>query len=282
MPSGNKAIRTGIVIAIALLLLAGCGGRERPGGSRPAYRAVADLPVRVGPPYRVRGRTYVPADDRDYEAVGMASWYGSESGSRTANGERFRPDWPSAAHRTLPLPSYVEVTALRTGRAILLRVNDRGPFAADRILDLSRGAARQLGVERDGTVPVHVRRVYPSDRERAALRDGRAVGRPTRSAAECAELAKMAARDARPAPMIQPGGLFVQVATFSDPARATAAARATGGMVRPSGALLRVRIGPLGEGDAQPALARVRAAGYQDARLVRDADPYPIVTETVR
>jgi len=278
MPSGNKAVRSGIVIA--LLLLAGCGGRERPGGSRPAYRPVADLPVRVGPPYRVRGRTYVPADERDYAAVGMASWYGSESGSRTANGERFRPDWPSAAHRTLPLPSYVEVTALRTGRAILLRVNDRGPFAADRILDLSHGAARQLGVERDGTVPVHVRRVYPSDRERAALREGRAVGRPTRSAAELAALASVRAPE--PAPVAQRDPLFVQVATFSDPMRADAAARAVGGTVSPSGALLRVRIGPLGEADAQPALARVRAAGYQDARLVRDADPYPIVTETVR
>lgn len=278
MPSGNKAVRSGIVIA--LLLLAGCGGRERPGGSRPAYRPVADLPVRVGPPYRVRGRTYVPADERDYAAVGMASWYGSESGSRTANGERFRPDWPSAAHRTLPLPSYVEVTALRTGRTILLRVNDRGPFAADRILDLSRGAARQLGVERDGTVPVHVRRVYPSDRERAALREGRAVGRPTRSAAELAALASV--RGPEPAPVAQRDPLFVQVATFSDPMRAAAAARAVGGTVSLSGALLRVRIGPLGEADAQPALARVRAAGYQDARLVRDADPYPIVTETVR
>lgn len=121
-------------------------------------------PVKIGQPYRVRGVTYVPAAAPGYEAVGYASWYRSGSGNRTANGERYRAHWVSGAHTTLPLPSYVEVTALDSGRTILMRVNDRGPFARDRVLDLSRGAARLLGVERAGQAAVHVRLVDPPGR----------------------------------------------------------------------------------------------------------------------
>jgi rare lipoprotein A len=147
-----------------LLALSGCA----------SYRAVSDVPVRVGPPYTIRGRTYAPAADRNYDMLGYASWYGSESGSRTANGERFRADWITAAHTTLPLPSYVEVTSLATGRRIIVRVNDRGPFlSAARIIDLSRGAAAELGMKASGTAPVRVRIVEPSDQDRARLRRGK-------------------------------------------------------------------------------------------------------------
>ena len=121
----------------AAALLAACSGGN--------YRPVSDYPVRIGKPYTVRGVTYVPAEDTTYDMLGYASWYGNESGKRTANGERFRPGWATAAHTTLPLPSYVEVTALDTGRRIIVRINDRGPFAgSSRIIDLSRGAAEQL------------------------------------------------------------------------------------------------------------------------------------------
>ena len=138
------------------------------------YRPVSDYPVRIGKPYAVRGTTYVPAAAPAYDAVGYASWYGSESGNRTANGEKFRPGWITAAHTTLPLPTYVEVTALDSGRRILVRVNDRGPFAGGgRIIDLSKGAAEALGAHRQGVVPVRVRRVEPSDKDRARLRKGK-------------------------------------------------------------------------------------------------------------
>lgn len=151
-----------------VLLLTACAG-----GS---YRPVSDAAVKVGAPYRVRGQTYVPAADPRYDMLGLASWYGSESGRRTANGERFRPDWVTAAHPTLPLPSYVEVTALDTGRRILARVNDRGPFTGrGRILDLSKGAAEALGAHGRGVVPVRVRIVSPDERDRARLRKGRAA-----------------------------------------------------------------------------------------------------------
>ncbi|MFB0875192.1 MULTISPECIES: septal ring lytic transglycosylase RlpA family protein [unclassified Sphingobium] len=154
------------------------------------YRPVSDAPVRIGPPYAVRGVTYVPAADPSYDMLGYASWYGSESGNRTANGERFRAKWITAAHVTLPLPSYVEVTALDTGQSILVRVNDRGPFSGKgRIIDLSRGAAEELGVRAQGHVPVRVRIVAASDEDRARLRKGKpARPRPRLSDAALANL----------------------------------------------------------------------------------------------
>lgn len=139
-----------------------------------AIDTVSDLPVKLGAPYEVGGKTYTPDDNIMYDEVGYASWYGAEmAGKQTANGEIFNPAGISAAHKTLPLPSYVEVTRIDTGHTILVRVNDRGPFANDRILDLSEGAARQLGIMEQGTVGVRVRRVSPAESERALLRSGR-------------------------------------------------------------------------------------------------------------
>ena len=82
----------------------------------------------------------------------------------------------TAAHTTLPLPTYVEVTALDTGRRIIVRVNDRGPFAQGRIIDLSRGAAEELGIKAQGHAPVRVRRVEPSQKDRERLRKGKPAG----------------------------------------------------------------------------------------------------------
>ncbi|WP_439567773.1 septal ring lytic transglycosylase RlpA family protein [Sphingopyxis sp.] len=170
-------------MAGALLLLAGCGsfGGEREGGPTasptPAQSTggVSDTPVKIGDPYTIGGTTYTPSDIADYDDVGYASWYGEElAGRPTANGETFDPAAISAAHKTLPLPSYVEVTALDTGRTILVRVNDRGPMVGDRLIDLSRGAAEQLGLT-DGVSAVRVRRTNPPAAERAQLRAGRAV-----------------------------------------------------------------------------------------------------------
>jgi rare lipoprotein A len=153
--------------AAALLALSACGGGAH-------FRPVADVPVRIGAPYTVRGTTYVPRADPAYDRVGYATWYGNESGNQTANGERFEADWITAAHTTLPLPTYVEVTALDTGRRIVVRVNDRGPFAGGgRIIDLSRGAAQELGVRRQGVAPVRVRVAEPSRKDRERLREGK-------------------------------------------------------------------------------------------------------------
>lgn len=154
---------------VLLMIVSGCAGGN--------YRPVSDTPVRIGHPYVVRGTTYVPAAAPAYDALGYASWYGTESGNRTANGERFRSGWITAAHTTLPLPTYVEVTALDSGRRIIVRINDRGPFAAgQRIIDLSRGAAEQLGIKGQGHAPVRVRRIDPSEKDRARLRAGKPAG----------------------------------------------------------------------------------------------------------
>jgi len=161
-----RMIRADVAVLAALALSACAGGRN--------FRPVSDVPVRIGGPYTVRGTTYTPAAEPGYDRLGYATWYGPESGSQTANGERFRPDWITAAHRTLPLPTYVEVTALDTGRRIVVRINDRGPFAGgSRIIDLSRGAAEQLGIRRQGLAPVRIRAVEPSEKDRERLRKGK-------------------------------------------------------------------------------------------------------------
>ncbi|WP_443477930.1 septal ring lytic transglycosylase RlpA family protein [Novosphingobium aerophilum] len=158
------------LFAVALMsTLAACGGGTK-------FRPVSDVPVRVGPPYKVRGTTYTPATQPGYDVLGYATWYGSESGNKVANGERFRPRWITAAHKTLPLPSYVEVTSLDTGRRIVVRVNDRGPFGESaRVIDLSRGAAEELGIRNKGKAAVRVRLVEPPEKDRAALRKGKAA-----------------------------------------------------------------------------------------------------------
>jgi len=98
-------------------------------------------------PYRVKGRTYYPMVSAvGYREYGIASWYGSESGNRTAMGTRFRPQGISAAHKTLPLPTKVRVTNLQNGRSVVVVVNDRGPFKKNRLIDLSHGAAKKIGI----------------------------------------------------------------------------------------------------------------------------------------
>ncbi|MDV6329379.1 septal ring lytic transglycosylase RlpA family protein [Asticcacaulis sp. 201] len=116
-------------------------------------------------PYTVRGKTYYPrVPDTGHSETGVASWYAGESPNRTtANGEVFVPDGISAAHKTFPLPSIAEVTNLDTGKTIRVRVNDRGPFVDDRVMDLSRGAAKALGVYASGTAHVRITWLGPAD-----------------------------------------------------------------------------------------------------------------------
>lgn len=112
---------------------------------------------KVGSPYRINGKLFVPREVAHYEETGVASWYGELfHGRRTANGEVYDMEALSAAHPTLPLPSYVRVTNLRNGRSVVLRVNDRGPYSRGRLIDLSWGAASLLKMARAGTAPVRV------------------------------------------------------------------------------------------------------------------------------
>ena len=160
---GAAALRFGMLM-LAAGILAGCGstGREEP---YPHYK--------IGRPYQVSGQWYYPRAVNEYEAVGVASWYGEPfHGRLTANGELFDKNRLSAAHPTLPLPCTVRVTNLANGRSLVLRVNDRGPFVKDRLIDLSRAAARRLGYERDGLARVHVAYLGPASLHDAIVRLG--------------------------------------------------------------------------------------------------------------
>jgi len=167
----GKAMKPGIV-AIAALLLAACSNTSVSTGFPPSqtgtsasprvWSGYGQVPLRrgtykLGKPYKVSGRTYVPRHDPNYNRTGIASWYGDDfHGRLTSNGEVFDMNRLTAAHPTLPLPSLVRVTNLNTGRSAVLRVNDRGPFVSNRIIDLSRAAARQLGFLKQGTARVQV------------------------------------------------------------------------------------------------------------------------------
>lgn len=114
----------------------------------------------VGKPYVVAGRTYIPHPGKGYDREGWASWYGTAfHGRLTANGEIFDRASIAAAHPTLPLPSYVRVTNLANNRSMVVRVNDRGPYERDRVIDLSERAADALGFHRKGTSRVRVQYV---------------------------------------------------------------------------------------------------------------------------
>jgi len=163
-------VRRNVVLTITSGLLAGAvltacatpryATEKRPSaatGSRPAGRVPATMR-----PYQVNGVWYTPRVDPDYDEKGIASWYGEQFHNRnTANGEVFDMDLVTAAHKTLPLPSIVEVTDLDTGRKIKVRVNDRGPFVSGRIIDLSKGAAKKLGTYQRGVARVRVRYIGP-------------------------------------------------------------------------------------------------------------------------
>ncbi len=128
---------------------------------------------KVGSPYQVKNIWYYPAVDYGYSETGIASWYGPGfDGKKTANGEIYDQYALTAAHRTLPMPSLVRVTNLGNGRSIKLRVNDRGPFSNNRIIDVSRRSAQLLGFELQGTAKVKVEILEAESRQLAAQAQG--------------------------------------------------------------------------------------------------------------
>jgi rare lipoprotein A len=145
--AGARAWRATVLLGLALIALAACSSSPPP--PQGTYK--------LGNPYQIQGRWYYPEFDPAYDRTGIASWYGEPfHGRATANGEIFDRDTVTAAHPTLPLPSMVRVTNLDNGREMLIRVNDRGPFVGDRLIDLSQEAARELGFEGQGLAPVRV------------------------------------------------------------------------------------------------------------------------------
>ncbi|MGH7090616.1 MAG: septal ring lytic transglycosylase RlpA family protein, partial [Stellaceae bacterium] len=128
-------------------------------GNRGVGPVLRPHPVyKVGDPYKVDGVWYYPSEDLTYDQTGIASWYGAEfHGKYTANGDVFNANALTAAHKTLPMPSIVQVTNLDNGRTLKLEINDRGPYVRGRIIDVSRRAAQLLGFEGPGTAKVRVK-----------------------------------------------------------------------------------------------------------------------------
>lgn len=166
--AGLSRVGTPLAAAAILLGLAGCAEGMlvnhtaktvmRDGGAPTAAQRGGYY--KVGNPYQINGVWYYPKEDATYDETGIGSWYGPQfHGKQTANGEVFDMNEVTAAHPTLPMPSLVRVTNLENGRSIVVRMNDRGPYANGRIIDLSRRSAQLLGFERQGTAKVRVQYV---------------------------------------------------------------------------------------------------------------------------
>jgi peptidoglycan lytic transglycosylase len=274
--------------AVLALVLAACATTRRPPPPAPVPFPVPPPPADIAaipdavpraephsahgnPPfYDALGRRYFVLPSADgYDERGVASWYGPTfHGGNTSSGELYDMYGMTAAHKTLPLPTYARVTNLANGRSVVVRINDRGPFVANRIIDLSYTAAAKLDMLREGTAMVEVRALNPGT---PALPAGIA------STATAAPAPAPALAAAPPAPPL----LYVQTGAFADPANAErelgrlqAAGLASAFIMPPPAGrsqLYRVRIGPIGSVAEFDALAaRLTALGIPDARLVTD------------
>ncbi len=156
-------MKKSLIPLLLLIALAACQSRPPPAG------------VKIGKPYSIAGKTYRPEYDPTYDETGLASWYGPGfHGNSTANGEQFNTHDLTAAHPTLPMPSLVRVTNLENGKVLVVRINDRGPFARGRIIDLSKASAQKLGVK--GLSKVRVQYLQrESDEYIAAVKEGRRI-----------------------------------------------------------------------------------------------------------
>ena len=294
MSSTSASLGRFLIVALVCALLAACSGSGRRGGAYymddgpeanpPAnHDAVPDAVPRIEPlargpnnPYSIFGQRYVPdTSGQPYRAQGPASWYGKKyHGKPTSNGERYDMYGMTAAHPTLPIPSYVRVTRVATGKTVVLRINDRGPFLGGRVIDLSYVAAHKLGVLSPGSAEVIVERIMPQQ-----IANGTALTASAPAAAPSPPVAAtlaapslavagpsvatlpLAAAPASSATPAAAGSVYLQLGAFSDPARAQAiAARAAAQMPTQSGVsvnvelgagnLHRVRVGPFANAEA--------------------------------
>ncbi len=228
-------------------------------------------------PYTVLGKTYVLMDDeRAYKERGTASWYGYKfNGERTSNGELYDMFAMTGAHKTLPIPSYVRVTNIDNKKSVIVRINDRGPFHDDRVIDLSYAAAQRLGITRMGTGRVELEIIVPDDDPRPPLlakksrSSGKVVAAKEASAREAGIVPKAEVAAAAPAPALAvspstnalpasslPAGTYLQIGAFGQEKSAKQFAAEVGAKlnypvvisaVQAPQRLYRVRVGPLGD-----------------------------------
>ncbi|SCZ58068.1 septal ring lytic transglycosylase RlpA family protein [Thiohalomonas denitrificans] len=246
--------------------------------------------------YVVFGKRYRVSDSAEaFVERGLASWYGTKfHGRRTSSGEVYDMYKMTAAHKSLPLPTYVEVTNLNTGRSVVVKVNDRGPFHDDRIIDLSYAAARKLEFTRSGTAPVEIRAIDPTKPTRSIERTQPAMEvrlsdenestvtvRPaTLAAAAPGEIAAIEAAPLATARTAETPAIFLQVGAFSsrdnaERLRQRLADAVSDIVIEPGDAaqqpLYRVRVGPLTSEQEADALAdQLVDYGIHSPRVLRD------------
>ena len=249
-------------------------------------------------PYTVLGKTYYPIpDSRNYVAQGTASWYGTKfHGQNTANGEVYDLYAMTAAHKTLPLPAYVKVTNLDNNRSVILRVNDRGPFYSDRIIDLSYAAAKKLGYAETGTARVRVEGIDPQQwwaqrgRQAPVGLEPQVAQQTVSIPATTGTVEQWTPPPQQHAAAVVPvqvannslpanGGTFLQVGAFANPDAAELLRSKLSGMVsapvfissivRNQQTLHRVRLGPIrSQGEVLQTQDSVRLANLGQAKVV--------------
>ena len=263
-------MKDNFLILIAMVLLAGCSLDPAVDGApdRVAVNISAipdavprhEARTRAGNPasYEVLGKRYVTLkDSKGFRQRGVASWYGTKfHGRKTANGETYDMYAMTAAHKTLPIPSYVRVTNLNNQRSVIVRVNDRGPFHQGRIIDLSYAAATKLGITRTGTGYVEIEALEPGQSVRKASRSARAMQTIT-----------------------QPGSFYLQLGAFKEKfnarqlqrkvAQVAAGQTALKTIQKAAGPVYKVLLGPLqSESRAQQISEKLFALGIKDMTLV--------------
>ena len=252
-----------IVVLGAMALQWGCASsrstvRPPSGESQGGASAHAD---RGNPPfYDVLGRRYyvLPTSD-GYRARGVASWYGRDfHGLATSSGETYNMNAMTAAHTTLPIPTWVEVTNLENGRRVVVKVNDRGPFVDNRLIDLSYAAALQLDIVRNGTARVEVRALSSAPGETSPVITASTVAAPVSTAPAVA-------------PVPDPGVGVARIALISSADAATPPA--AGGAATSQAAPLFAQVGAFGDrANASRLVERLRANGLVNAFVVSEAD----------
>ena len=284
-----------ILLVVALFSLSACTYGRIGSGTGHYSQATAIKgqggSYKIGKPYKIMGKWYYPKEDYNYSEVGTASWYGKDfHAKKTANGEKYDMNALTAAHRTLPLPSIVKVTNLENGRSLVLRVNDRGPYAKNRIIDISKRGAQLLGYQQQGTAKVRVEVLAEESKALKAALLGEDYKLPT-AKLKPLEVASSTADSLKPlelkgAGYVGTGAIsypknswFVQAGAYTKPS----AAQNLSQQLDKYGAtniyyvtvngqqFYRVRLGPYThKQEAEVALAQVKHYGIYNAKVVQD------------
>jgi rare lipoprotein A len=315
----RKLLSVSCILLAMSLTISGCSSNKSSYSSRdpfagtgsPRYKGTGPVPMgggryHVGEPYQVAGRWFKPREQPNYDKTGPASWYGEAFNRRmTSNGEWFDMTRLTAAHPTLPLPSYAKVTNVSNGNSIVVRINDRGPFVGPRIIDLSKQSASALGFKRQGTAMVRVQYIGPAPldddgsnliamnrelengtplRQMIAAASGKRRAEPVQvaEADPVDQGAYEAEMEQQPIAQMEPSlssavNYFVQAGTFADPDNAERLRQEfvnigpvqVAELMGNDGPVYRMRVGPFDNlNDAQVALNQVHGYGLPDAHLL--------------